>query len=131
MVKNYAAGLLVLPFGPMQDSITFGCNPANHVHLLISQSKNIALSALMKDVKKDSSSWIKTKGTKFRQFHWQDGYEAFSIGKADLSGLLSIRGRCPRLLNSCASRTRSPYFSSSFLPAFKLSKFRIALKTRK
>ena len=29
-----------------------------HVHLLISQSKNIALSSLMKDVKKDSSSWI-------------------------------------------------------------------------
>jgi putative transposase len=28
----------------------------DHVHLLISQSKNIALSALMKDVKKDSSS---------------------------------------------------------------------------
>src|SRR6266851_8346100 len=34
---------------------------ADHVHLLISQSKNVALSALMKDVKKDSSSWIKTK----------------------------------------------------------------------
>ncbi len=46
---------------------------ADHVHLLISQSKNIALSFLMKDVKKDSSSWIKTKGREFRHFHWQDG----------------------------------------------------------
>ena len=34
---------------------------ADHVHLLISQSKNLSLSSLMKDVKKDSSSWIKTK----------------------------------------------------------------------
>jgi len=33
----------------------------DHVHLLISQSKNVALSTLMKDVKKDTSSWIKTK----------------------------------------------------------------------
>src|SRR5437762_9349645 len=46
---------------------------ADHVHLLISQTKNIALSSLMKDVKKDSSSWIKTKGGAFKDFHWQDG----------------------------------------------------------
>src|SRR5689334_960223 len=31
----------------------------NNLHLLISQSKNIALSSLMKDLKKDSSLWIK------------------------------------------------------------------------
>jgi REP element-mobilizing transposase RayT len=60
---------------------------SDHIHLLISQSKTIALSALMKDVKKDSSSWIKTKGSTFRTFHWQDGYGAFSIGKSDLPGL--------------------------------------------
>ena len=34
---------------------------ADHVQLLISQSKNIALSALMKDVKNDSSSSIRLK----------------------------------------------------------------------
>jgi REP element-mobilizing transposase RayT len=56
---------------------------ADHVHLLVSQSKNIALSSLMKDVKKDSSSWIKTKDRRYRDFHWQDGYGAFSIRQAD------------------------------------------------
>ena len=60
---------------------------ADHVHLLISQSKNISLSSLMKDVKKDSSSWIKTKGREFRNFYWQDGYGGFSIGKSDIPGL--------------------------------------------
>ena len=60
---------------------------ADHVHLLVSQSKNVALSSLMKDVKKDSSSWIKTKGRNFRNFHWQDGYGGFSIGKSDIPGL--------------------------------------------
>ena len=60
---------------------------ADHVHLLISQSKNLSLSSLMKDVKKDSSSWIKTKGRLFRNFHWQDGYGAFSIGKSDIPEL--------------------------------------------
>lgn len=38
----------------------------------------------MKDVKKDSSSWIKTKGSTFKDFYWQDGYGAFSIRKADV-----------------------------------------------
>jgi len=60
---------------------------ADHVHLLISQSKNIALSSLMKDVKKDSSSWLKTKGSRFRNFHWQDGYGGFSIGKSQIQDL--------------------------------------------
>ena len=60
---------------------------ADHVHLLISQSKNVSLSSLMKDVKKDSSSWIKTKGRQFRNFHWQDGYGAFSIGRSEIPDL--------------------------------------------
>ena len=60
---------------------------SDHVHLIISQSKNIALSALMKDLKKDSSVWIKTRGVTFRNFHWQDGYGGFSISSAELPGL--------------------------------------------
>jgi REP element-mobilizing transposase RayT len=60
---------------------------ADHVHLLISQSKNIPLSTIMKYLKKDSSVWIKSKGAGFRDFHWQDGYGAFSVNKADLPSL--------------------------------------------
>lgn len=65
---------------------------ADHVHLLISQSKNISLSSLMKDIKKDSSSWIKTKGREFRNFYWQDGYGGFSIGKSDIAELRKYIG---------------------------------------
>jgi len=60
---------------------------ADHVHLLISQSKNVSLSSLMKDLKKDSSLWIKTKGREFDNFHWQDGYGAFSIGHSQIAEL--------------------------------------------
>ena len=60
---------------------------ADHVHLLISQSKNVSLSSLMKDLKKDSSFWIKTKGRQFDNFHWQDGYGAFSIGHSQIAAL--------------------------------------------
>jgi putative transposase len=60
---------------------------SDHVHLLISQSKNIALSALMEELKKSSSAWIKTAGRTFRDFHWQDGYGAFSIGQREMPEL--------------------------------------------
>ncbi|MEO6726871.1 MAG: IS200/IS605 family transposase [Blastocatellia bacterium] len=56
----------------------------NHVHLLISQSKNIALSDLLKEVKQSSSKWIKTQGKEFSDFQWQDGYGAFTIGKSQV-----------------------------------------------
>src|SRR5207247_9791865 len=60
---------------------------SDHVHLLVSQSKNIALSALMKELKRSSSAWIKTAGRRFLAFHWQDGFGAFSIGQRDMPAL--------------------------------------------
>ena len=57
---------------------------ANHVHLLVSLSKNLALSKFLEHLKKDSSIWIKTKGREFANFHWQDGYGGFSIGESQV-----------------------------------------------
>jgi REP element-mobilizing transposase RayT len=55
---------------------------ADRVHMLVSQSKNLALAKLVEEVKKGSSKWIKTKGVAFRSFHWQDGYAAFSVSQS-------------------------------------------------
>ena len=60
---------------------------ANHVHLLVSLSKNVALSALLGELKKSSSRWVKTKGARFRDFGWQDGYGAFSVGQSNVAAL--------------------------------------------
>ena len=57
---------------------------ASHVHLLLSQSKNMALSDFMEELKKSSSVWIKTQGDQFARFHWQEGYGAFSIGESQV-----------------------------------------------
>ena len=54
----------------------------DHIHLLVSQSKNIALSLLLQNVKKDSSIWMKTQNEIFRAFHWQDA--AFSVSKSEV-----------------------------------------------
>jgi hypothetical protein len=41
---------------------------SDHVHLLVSQSKNIALAKLLKELKQGSSLWIKTAVRQFRDF---------------------------------------------------------------
>ncbi len=59
---------------------------SDHVHLLISLSKNIALAPLVMDLKKDSSKWIKGEIGR-RAFAWQDGYEGFTIGQSQVAAL--------------------------------------------
>ena len=34
---------------------------------------------------KDSSRWIEKKGKEFRNFHWQNGYGAFSVGQSQVA----------------------------------------------
>ena len=41
----------------------------------------------MEELKKGSSKWIKTKARVFRNFSWQDGYGAFTIGESQVEAL--------------------------------------------
>jgi len=59
----------------------------DHVHLLISISKNISVAGLMMHIKKDSSRWAKTAKHGAARFGWQDGYAAFTIGESQLPAL--------------------------------------------
>jgi len=56
----------------------------NHVHTLVSLGKTTALSNLVREVKKGSTTWLKRQGAVSRAFNWQDGYAGFSVGKSDL-----------------------------------------------
>ena len=51
----------------------------NHIHILCMLSKKITLIKLMEQLKSNSSKWIKTKGERYKNFYWQDGYGAFSV----------------------------------------------------
>jgi REP element-mobilizing transposase RayT len=59
----------------------------DHVHILCVLSRKIALSDLIEKVKKSSSKWIKTKGAAYKNFYWQNGYGAFSIGESGVEAL--------------------------------------------
>jgi putative transposase len=59
----------------------------DHIHIACSLSRTIAVSNLIQELKQDSSKWIKTKGDRFHDFAWQNGYGAFSIGQSQLNDL--------------------------------------------
>lgn len=55
-----------------------------HIHSLFSLSRVVTIARLVEEVKTESSKWIKTKGHEFKNFHWQSGYGAFSIGQSQV-----------------------------------------------
>jgi REP element-mobilizing transposase RayT len=59
----------------------------DHVHLLVSMAKTIALSDLLMQIKRDSSAWVKTQEWRPREFGWQDGYAALSIGASQVAAV--------------------------------------------
>ena len=54
----------------------------DHVHILCIMSKNIALADLLEELKRNSSRWIKTKGSDYTDFAWQGGYGGFSVSQS-------------------------------------------------
>jgi REP element-mobilizing transposase RayT len=54
----------------------------DHVHLLGRQSRTITLADWVKELKRASSLWAKTKDCQWSLFQWQAGYGAFSVSQS-------------------------------------------------
>ncbi|MCQ2348849.1 MAG: IS200/IS605 family transposase [Paludibacteraceae bacterium] len=53
----------------------------DHVHILCEMSREVTISHLIQEVKRNSSRWIKTLHTHYNTFAWQSGYAIFSVGQ--------------------------------------------------
>ncbi len=64
-----------------------GCLPfiingtADHVHLLVCLLPTYNLSDVVGKIKRESSAWMTRKNPKYKNFHWQSGYAAFSVSE--------------------------------------------------
>jgi len=67
-------GHKVLSIGGMPD----------HIHVFFGFRPNQSLSALMQNVKRDSSEWINKEKLVVGRFSWQEGYGAFSYSKSQI-----------------------------------------------
>jgi REP element-mobilizing transposase RayT len=50
-------------------------------------SKNVSLSDLMEDIKKNSSRWIKSRGNHYLYFEWQRGYSGYSVSQSKVEAV--------------------------------------------
>ena len=55
----------------------------NHVHILLGLESTTAPAEVVKELKRASSIWLKTKGPALRDFAWQVGYGAFSVSHSN------------------------------------------------
>jgi REP element-mobilizing transposase RayT len=73
IIQNH--GHKVLSIGGMPD----------HIHILFGFRPTQSLSALMQNIKRESSQWINENRFVVGKFSWQDGYGGFSYSKSQVS----------------------------------------------
>lgn len=60
----------------------------DHVHVLCRFGKTISVSDLLRELKRDSSKWVKVENPRLARFHWQLGYGAFSVSPSHVPALV-------------------------------------------
>lgn len=77
-VQKYMAGIIN---NKKQRLYAIYCMP-DHVHLLVSLKPDLAVSDLVRDIKANTTAYVKEKGFAGNAFSWQEGFGAFSYSKS-------------------------------------------------
>jgi REP element-mobilizing transposase RayT len=62
---------------------------ADHVHLLCRLARTVSVADLVKELKRESSKWLKGQLTPPGEFQWQNGYGAFSVSPGHVAALIA------------------------------------------
>lgn len=54
----------------------------NHVHILLTLNKSLAMTEMVGKVKSNTSRWIHQTYPQLHAFAWQEGYGAFSVSES-------------------------------------------------
>ena len=85
---------------------------ADHVHLLVSLSREACIADTLRDIKSISSGWVHDEFPRSSDFAWQSGYAAFSVSHSNLD---SVRA----YLASQAQHHRGKTFKEEYLEFLK------------
>jgi REP element-mobilizing transposase RayT len=83
-VQKYISGIIAVK---KQKLYAIYCMP-DHTHILVSMKPDIAVSDLVRDIKSNSSSFVKEKGF-VKDFSWQAGFGAFSYSKSQSKNVVN------------------------------------------
>ena len=77
-LQKYMTGIIT---NKKQKLYAIYCMP-DHAHILVSIKPDVPISDLVRDIKANSSSFIKEKNLVSNSFSWQEGFGAFSYSKS-------------------------------------------------
>jgi REP element-mobilizing transposase RayT len=80
---------------------------ADHVHLLVSLGREIAIADLVRELKAGSSRWVHDTFPEMADFAWQAGYGAFSVSA-------SMLDRVTRYINNQAEHHKKQSFQDEY-----------------
>jgi REP-associated tyrosine transposase len=80
---------------------------ADHVHILFDMGKLHAPVEFVEQVKRESSKFVKTLDSKYKDFYWQRGYGMFSVGPAN-------RGEAEEYVRDQENHHRTKTFQEEF-----------------
>ncbi|MFO0959409.1 MAG: IS200/IS605 family transposase [Isosphaeraceae bacterium] len=102
-LHDYIGGILRADGCPL---LAVGGMP-DHVHLLVSLGRNMAIADLLRIVKANSSRWIHREFPALSGFAWQSGYGAFSVSASN-------RGRVEEYIHGQAEHHRMVTFQDEY-----------------
>jgi putative transposase len=83
-LHKYMAGILRDLQSP---SIEINTEP-DHAHVLLTLARTLSISQVVQELKSGSSAWLHKHSVAYANFHWQNGYGAFSVSQ---SGVVETR----------------------------------------
>ena len=88
----------------------------DHIHMLIGLRPDQSLSALVQNIKTETSKWINENNFCEIKFHWQDGFGAFSYSKSQLPNVIKY------IINQEEHHRKRTFLEEykSFLKAFEV-----------
>jgi REP element-mobilizing transposase RayT len=111
-VQKYIAGIIE---SKQQKLYAIWCMP-DHTHTFISLKPNIAISDITRDIKANSSNWIKERFPSLQTFAWQEGFGAFSYSKSQAKNVVNY------IMNQPAHHAKKTFQQEyiDFLKAFEV-----------
>ncbi len=61
----------------------------DHIHVLCRLGKTWSVSDLVRELKRESSKWLKEQSPDLANFYWQAGYGAFSVSPREVNTITS------------------------------------------
>lgn len=65
----------------------------DHIHILTTLPNGMSLADFVRNVKSNTTKWMKTINPDYRDFAWQEGYGAFSVSESNKSAVIEYRER--------------------------------------